>query len=69
MQLFFQDICVSLQSDPLALKFKNHFDIPSSGDVRHLDSHTPESEVIDLESPNLFAPSSQLNRSYGGEMP
>ena len=37
---FLQNIRISLQSDPLALKFKSHYDIPSSGDVQHLDSHS-----------------------------
>ena len=67
--VFFQDIFVSLQSDPLALKFKSHFNIPSSRDVQHLESHTPDSKVIDLESSNLSVPSLSIDRSHGGEMP
>ena len=65
---FLQDIRVSLKSDPLALKFKSHFDIPSFGDVQHLNSHTLDSEVIDLKSPNLSNLSLRIDRSHGGEM-
>ena len=66
---FLQDIRVSLQFDLLALKFKSHSDIPNSGDVQYLDSLTPDSEVIDLKSPNLSTPSLQIDRSHGGKMP
>ena len=66
---FLQDIHISLQSDPLALKFKSYYDIPSFGDVQNLDSYTRDSEVIDLNSPNLSGPFSRINRSQEGEMP
>ena len=66
---FLQDIHVSLQYDPLALKFKSHSDILSFGDVQHLDSHTSDSEVIDLKFPNLSVPSLLIDRSHRGKMP
>ena len=49
---FFQDIRVSLQSDPLALKFKSHSNSSNPGEIQTLDSQIPDSMVIDSESPN-----------------
>ena len=66
---FLQEIRVSLQSDPLALKFKSNAGIPSSGEISSIDSQIPDSEVVDLESPNQPTSSSRIHRSRGGEMP
>ena len=66
---FLQDICVSLQSDPLALKFKSHSEIPRSGDVQDMDSQNPEIEIIDSASPNLSTSCPRIHRSHGGETP
>ena len=35
---FFQDIRASLESDPLALKFKSHSDSSNPGEIQTLDS-------------------------------
>ena len=48
---FLQDICVSLQYDPLALKFKSCSNIPNSEDVQYQNFHTLDSKVTDLEPP------------------
>lgn len=66
---FLQDIRVSLSSDPLALKFKSHSEIPRSGDVQDMDSQNPESEILDSESPNPSTSCPRIHRSQGGEMP
>ena len=63
---FLQDIRVSLQSDPLALKFKSHSD---SGEIQTLGSQIPDSMVIDSESPTQTISSPRIHRSQGGEMP
>ena len=47
---FLQDIQVSLQSDPLVLKFKSHSDSSNPGEIQTLDSQIPNSMVIDSES-------------------
>ena len=44
---FLQDIRVSLQSDPLALKLKNNGSIPNSREFPSPDSQVLDSEVID----------------------
>ena len=66
---FLQDIRVSLQFDPLALKFKSHFDSSNLGEIQTLDSQIPDSMVIDLEFPNQIISSPRVYRSQGGEMP
>ena len=66
---FLQDIRVKLQSDPLALKFKSHFDSFNPKEIQTLDSQIPDSMVIDLESPNQTIFSLRVYRSQGGEMP
>jgi len=60
---FLQDIRVSLQSDPLALKFKTNFEISNPGEIPSLDSQVLHSEVIDSESPNQPTSSSRFSRS------
>ena len=59
---FLQDIRVSLQSDPLALKFKNNSVNSNLGEVPSLDSQVLDSEVIDSESPNQPTSSSRVSR-------
>ena len=66
---FLQDIRVSLQSDPLALKFKSHSDSSNPREIQTLDSQIPDSMVIDSESPNQTISSPRVYRSQGGEMP
>ena len=66
---FLQDIRVSLQSDPLALKFKSHSDSSNPGEIQTLDSQIPNSMVIDSESSNQTISSPRVYRSQGGEMP
>ena len=66
---FPQDIRVSLQSDPLALKFKSHSDSYNSGEIQTLDSQIPDSMVIDSESTNQTISSLRIYRSQGGKMP
>ena len=66
---FFQDIRVSLQSDPLALKFKSHSDRSNPREIQTVDSQIPDSMVIDSEFPNQTIFSPQIYRSQGGEMP
>lgn len=66
---FFQDICISLQTDPLALKYKSHSNIFSHGDVHIMDSQILNSKVIDLEEPNSSVPCPRIHRSHEGEMP
>ena len=58
---FLQHIRVSLQTDPLALKFKNNSSISNPGEYPCWDSQVPDSEVIDLESPNQPTPSAQAS--------
>ena len=60
---FLQDIRVSLQSDPLALKFKTNFEISNPEEIPSLDSQVLHSEVIDSESPNQPTSSSRVSRS------
>ena len=66
---FLEDIRISLQSHPLALKFKNHSDSSNPGEIQTLNSQTPDSMIIDLESPNQTISSPRVYRSQGGEMP
>ena len=49
---FLQNIQVSLQSEPLALKFKSHSDSSNLREIQTLDSQIPNSMVIDSKSPN-----------------
>ena len=65
---FLQDIRVSLQSDPLALKFKSHSDSSNPGEIQTLNSQIPDSMVIDSESSNQTISSPRIYRSRG-EMP
>ena len=67
-EAFLQDIRVSLQSDPLALKFKSHSDSSNPGEIQTLDSQIPNSMVIDSESPNQTISSPWVYRSQRGEM-
>ena len=66
---FLEDIRVSLQFDPLALKFKSHSDSSNPKEIQTLDFQIPDSMVIDSESPNQTISSPQIYRSQGGEMP
>ena len=66
--VFLQDIRVSLQSDPLALKFKSHSNSSNPGEIQTLDSQIPDLMVIDSESPNQTISNSRVYRSQGGEM-
>ena len=66
---FFQDICVSLQSDPLALKFKDHSEIPILGDYQAMKFQFLDSEIIDSESRDHLVPCPWIHRSHEGEMP
>ncbi len=59
---FLQDIRVSLQSDPLALKLKNNVGVSNPREFPSPDSQVPDSEVIDSESPNQPTPSSRVSR-------
>lgn len=67
---FLQDIRVSLQTDPLALKIKSHSEVSDSGDVQSMDSqpfhsgdvHTMNSHVHgDVQNMDSTVPSSEVN--------
>ena len=66
---FLQEICVSLQSDPMALKLKNHSKIFVLGDDQAMEFQLCDFEVIDLEPPNHLVPCPWIHRSHGDEMP
>jgi hypothetical protein len=65
------DIFVSLLLDPLALKFKQSCaDFrPQNGQIEVSDSQTPDSKILDLESPNFLNSSSRIYKSHEGERP
>ena len=65
---FLQDVRISLQSDPLALKFKSHSDSSNLGEIQTLDSQIPDSMVIDSKSPNQTISNPRVYKSQGGEM-
>jgi hypothetical protein len=66
---FLKDIRISLFSDPLALKFKQSCaDFrPQNGQIKVLDSQTPDLENLNPESPDFQNSSSRINRSHEGE--
>jgi hypothetical protein len=68
---FLKDISISVLSDPLALTFKESCadSRPQDGQIEVLDSQTPDSEILDPESPNFLNSSSWIHRSYEGERP
>jgi hypothetical protein len=68
---FLKDILISLLSDLLALKFKQSCadSRPQNGQIEVLDSQTPDSEILDLESPDFQNSSSRIHRSYESKRP
>ena len=66
---FFQDICISLQFDPLALRLKDHSKILVLRHDQSIESQFLNSEVIDLESSDHYIPCPQIQGSPGDEMP
>jgi hypothetical protein len=67
----FKNICISLISDPLALKFKQScadFRL-QNGQIEVPDYPTPDSEILDPESPDFQNSSSQIHRSQEDERP
>jgi hypothetical protein len=69
--LFIKDICISLFSNPLALKFKQSYadSKPQNGQIKVPDSQTPDFDILNLESPDFQNLSSQIHRSQEGERP
>ena len=68
---FLKDICISLLSDPLALKFKQSCvdSKPQNSQIKVPDSQTPDLKILDLEFVNFLNPSSRIHRSHEGERP
>jgi hypothetical protein len=68
---FLKDICISLLSDPLALKFKQSCadSRPQNSQIEVPDFQTPDSEILDPESPDFLNSSSWIHRSHKGERP
>ena len=66
---FLQEICVSLKSNSLALKLKDHIEILDPRNDQDMKSQFPDSEVIDLESLDHRVPCPQIHKSHGDEMP
>ena len=65
---FLQDIHVSLQSNPLVLKLKDHYKILIARDNQAMESQLLDSEVVDSKSLDHSAPYSRIHRSHRGEM-
>jgi hypothetical protein len=68
---FLKDICISILSDPLVLKFKQsciNFK-PQNGQIKVPNSQTPDLEILDPESSDSLNYSLQIYRSYEGERP
>jgi hypothetical protein len=68
---FLKNICIRLFSDPLALKFKQSCtdSRPQNGQIEVQDSQTPDSEILDPESPDFLNSSSRIHISHKGERP
>ena len=69
--VFLKDIHISLLSDLLALKFKQlcaDFR-PQNGQIKVLDSQTPDLEILDPESLDFHNSNSQIHRSQEGKRP
>jgi hypothetical protein len=64
-----KDICISLLSDPLALKFKQSCaDFrPQNGQIEVLDSQILELEILNLESPDILNSNSRIHRLHEDE--
>jgi hypothetical protein len=68
---FLKDIRISLFSDPLALKFKQScIDFRSQNNqIEVQDFQTPNSEILDSESPDFQNSSSWIHRSQEDKRP
>jgi hypothetical protein len=69
--IFLKDICISLLSHLLVLKFKQScVDFrPQNGQIEVQDSQTPDLGILDLESPDSLNSNSRIHRSHEGEKP
>jgi hypothetical protein len=68
---FLKDICVSLLSDPLALKFKQSCvdSRPQDGQIKIPDFQTLDLEILDPDFPDFLNSSSRIHRSHEGKRP
>jgi hypothetical protein len=68
---FLMDVCISLLSDPLALKFKQSCTDfrPQNSQIKVPTSQIPDSKTLDLESQDSLNSNSRIHKSHKGKRP